>query len=88
LRTIAIMITAQTYDQLTGVFHEVFEDQSIIPTPEMRAGEVSEWDSVDHINLIVAFGSRFKIKFNTTELESLRNVDGLVALIEAKVATT
>jgi acyl carrier protein len=79
------MNTEQIYSQLTDVFHEVFEDQSIIPTPEMTAGEVEEWDSLNHINLIVAIEARFKIKFKTAELESLRNVGHLVEIIQRKL---
>jgi acyl carrier protein len=75
----------QIYGQLTNVFHEVFEDQSIVPTPEMKASDVEEWDSLNHINLIVAIEARLKIKFKTAELESLRNVGHLVEIIEKKL---
>jgi acyl carrier protein len=77
--------TEQIYQRLTEIFREVFEDQSIVPTPEMKAGDVPEWDSLNHINLIVAIEARFKIKFKSTELESLRNVGHLVELIERKL---
>jgi len=75
----------QIYSQLTNVFHEVFEDQSIVPTPDMKASDVEEWDSLNHINLIVAIEARFKIKFKTAELESLRDVGHLVEIIEKKL---
>jgi len=81
------MNTEQIYSQLTAVFHEVFEDQSIVPTPVMTASDVKEWDSLNHINLIVAIEVRFKIKFKTAELESLRNVGHLVEIIQKKLAT-
>jgi len=74
----------QIYRQLSDIFHEVFDDQTIVPTPEMKAGDVPEWDSLNHINLIVAIEARFKIKFRTAEIESLRNVGHLVELIEKK----
>jgi len=77
--------TEQIYQRLTEVFQDVFDDPSIIPTPEMKAADVPEWDSLNHINLIVAIEARFKIKFKSTELESLRNVGHLVELIEKKL---
>jgi acyl carrier protein len=83
-----MMNTAQIYSQLSGIFHEVFEDQSVIPTPEMKASDVPEWDSLNHIALIVAVEARLKIKFKTAELESLRNVGHLVDLIEKKLNGT
>ncbi len=71
---------------MTDIFHEVFEDQSVVPTPELKASDVEEWDSLTHINLIVAIEARFKIKFKTAELESLRNVGHLVEIIQKKVS--
>jgi len=77
--------TEQIYQRLTEIFHEIFNDQSIMPTQEMKASDVPEWDSLNHINLIVAIEARFKIKFKSTELESLRDVGHLVELIERKL---
>jgi acyl carrier protein len=77
--------TEQIYQRLTEIFREIFEDQSLAPTPQMQASDVPEWDSLNHINLIVAIEARFKIKFKSTELESLRNVGHLVELIERKL---
>jgi acyl carrier protein len=82
------MNTAEIYSKLTEIFHEVFEDQSIVPTPQMKASDVPDWDSMNHINLIVAVEARFKIKFKTAELESLRDVGHLVEMIEKKAAKT
>jgi len=79
------MNEAEIYARLTEVFHEVFEDQSVIPTSGMTASDVPEWDSFNHINLIVAIEARFRVKFKTAELESLRNVGQLVAMIEKKL---
>jgi acyl carrier protein len=79
------MNTEQIYAQLTDIFHEVFEDQSIVPTPGMKASDVPEWDSFNHINLIVAVEARFKIKFKTAELEEMRDVGHLVEIIERKL---
>jgi acyl carrier protein len=79
------MNTDEIYSQLTSIFHEVFDDSSIVPTPEMTAEDVKDWDSFNHINLIVAVESRFKIKFKTAEIESLHNVGHLVDVIRHKV---
>ena len=74
------------YAQLTTIFHELFDDDTLVLTPEMTAASVPEWDSFNHINLIVAVESHFKIKFQTAELESMNSVGHLVDLIEKKLA--
>ncbi len=74
------------YAQLTPIFHDLFDDETLVLTPAMTAANVPEWDSFNHINLIVAVESRFKIKFQTAELESMNSVGHLVDLIEKKMA--
>ena len=49
---------------------------------EMAANDVPEWDSLNHINLIVAVEKHFHISFTTKELSALRNVGEFVKLIK------
>ncbi|MDE1901741.1 MAG: acyl carrier protein [Alphaproteobacteria bacterium] len=72
-------------DQLTEVFHDIFDDESITISPQTTAEDVDGWDSFNHINLIVATEMKFKIKFRAAETEELKNVGGLVDLIAAKL---
>ena len=74
------------YSQLTSIFHDLFDDETLVLTPSLTAVDVPEWDSFNHINLIVAIESRFKIKFQTAELEQLHTVGHLADLIEQKLA--
>jgi acyl carrier protein len=76
----------EIYAQLTPIFHSVLDDDTLVLTPGLTAASVPEWDSLNHINLIVAIESRLKIKFQTAELESMNTVGHLVALIEKKLA--
>jgi len=69
------------YAQLTTIFHDLFDDDSIVLNPGLTAADVPEWDSFNHINLIVAIESRFGIKFQTAELESMHTVGHLADLI-------
>jgi len=80
------MQSQDIYNQLTAIFHDLFDDDSLVLTPELTAAEVPEWDSFNHINLIVAVESRFKIKFQTAELEQLHTVGHLAGLIATKLA--
>ncbi len=74
------------YAQLTPIFHDLFDDENLTLTPGLSAGDVPEWDSFNHINLIVAVEATFKIKFQTAELESLQTVGHLVDLVSKKLA--
>jgi acyl carrier protein len=80
------MNSADIYSELTGIFRDIFDDESIVLTPELTAADLSEWDSFNHINLIVAIEQRFKIRFHTAELEQLHNAGQLANLIGSKLA--
>lgn len=82
-----MLSTENIYEQLTPIFREVFEDPTLVPTAQMKAGDVADWDSLNHINLLVAIEARFRIKFKTAEIESLRDVGHLVELIQKMVKT-
>ena len=76
----------EIYAQLTPIFHDVLDDDSLVLTPELNAASVPDWDSFNHIHLIVAVEARLKIKFQAAELESMQTVGHMVALIEKKLA--
>lgn len=81
------MTQQEIYAELTTIFRDLFDDDSLVLTPTLTAAEVPEWDSFNHINLIVAIESQFKIKFHTAELESMHDVGHLVSIIEKKLAS-
>ena len=74
------------YDQLTTIFRDLFDDEELVLSPGLTAADVPEWDSFNHINLIVAVEAKFGIKFQTAELESMQTVGHLVDLIQTKLA--
>jgi acyl carrier protein len=74
----------QIYSQLTVVFHNVFDDDSIVVTPELSAKDVDGWDSLTHIRLVLTIERAFKFKLSTSEIAKLKNVNDLVVLISAR----
>jgi acyl carrier protein len=78
------MTEEQIYPQLTEVFQDVFDEESIELTPELSAKDVDGWDSLTHIRLILTIERAFKIKFSTSEIGKLKNVGDLVELIAAR----
>ncbi len=78
------MESSEIMEELTGIFRDVLNDESLKLTPELTAADVPQWDSFNHINIVAATEVRFGIKFKTAELEQLRNVGEFVKLIESK----
>jgi acyl carrier protein len=78
------MIHADIYDALNGIFRNVFDDPNLSVNPEMSAKDVPEWDSFNHINILVAAEIHFGIKFRTSEIGGLKNVGDFADLIARK----
>jgi acyl carrier protein len=74
------------YSKLTDVFHDVFDDDEIVVTPQLKAGDVSGWDSLKHIRLILTIESAFGVRFSASEVVRLKNVGELASLIQCKVS--
>lgn len=70
--------------RLDTIFRDVFDDPSLEVNGSMMAADVEGWDSLSHINLIVAVEKEFKIRLTTAEVRGLNNVGDLMTLISKK----
>jgi acyl carrier protein len=73
-------------ERLTKVFRIVFDDESIVLSPELTANDVDGWDSLSHINLLIAIELEFGIEFKQNEIQNFANVGELMQSIEKKLA--
>lgn len=73
-------------DRLNQIFCVVFDDDDIKIVPETTANDVDGWDSLSHINLIVAVETTFGIRLLQKELLTFKNVGDLLRSIESKIA--
>lgn len=75
----------EIYSRLNEVFKDVFDDKSIVINDETTADDIEDWDSLEHINLIVAIENEFGVKFSMGETTSLKNVGEMATLIKNKL---
>jgi len=54
----------------------------------MTAEDVEGWDLMNHIFIVVEIEKRFGVKFQAAEMEELKNVGELTALVREKVGAT
>jgi len=74
------------YQRLTPIFNDIFDDDSIAVTPDLTAADVTGWDSLSHIRLILEVQRAFGIKFSAAQTANLKNVGELAELIQNKTA--
>ena len=74
----------EIYRRLNNVFRDIFDDSSITVNEKTTSKDIEDWDSLEHINLIVAVEQEFDIKFNMNEVIAMDNVGDMVKLIISK----
>lgn len=75
----------QILARLTNIFRDIFDEDSIEAVPELSAKDIEGWDSLAHIRLILTIEKVFKIKFATSEVREIENVQDIVSVIKARV---
>lgn len=74
----------KVYERLNEVFRDVFDDAAIIVNDNTTSNDIEDWDSLEHINLIVAVEQEFNIKFKMNEVITMKNVGEMVDIIIAR----
>lgn len=75
------MTRETAYEKLHEVFHDFFADDTIVLSDETTANDIDEWDSLEHISLMVAVEDQFGIKFTMGEVNTMKNVGEMVDII-------
>ena len=74
----------ETFQKIKIIFIDILDDDDIVLTETSTADDVEEWDSITHIEIISEIESVFDIRFNTMEIESLKNLGDMVSLVSSK----
>ncbi len=68
--------------KVNDIFHDVFEDDSIVVVEETTADDVEDWDSLMHITLISEVESAFGFKFQMKDVVGMKNVGEMIDIIQ------
>lgn len=72
-------------NRVTDIFRDVFDDDELIITDSTNSDDIEDWDSLEHISLIVSMEKEFNLKFDIKEVNKLANVGEMVDLILSKL---
>jgi acyl carrier protein len=70
--------------EVNEIFIDILDNDQVIITETTTANDVDEWDSLTHIQLVVAIEKHFKIRFTSKEIQSWNNVGEMLTCIRGK----
>jgi acyl carrier protein len=78
-------VTSSILDQVRGVASDIFG----VPVDRILANSSSDtietWDSIQHLNFVLALEEKFSLQLSPEEMEQMRNVGEAARLIQSKV---
>ena len=69
-------------ERLQAVFHAVFGEDGRIESDLDGPGTIPSWDSVNHVNLILAIEAEFGVQFDASEIPDLVSVGQIRARLK------
>jgi acyl carrier protein len=71
-------------DRVRGIAADVLEVPITQVTPDSSPETLETWDSVHHLNLVLALEQEFNLQFEPEEIDQLDNVGEIVTVISRK----
>lgn len=78
------MSNAKILNSLTPIFRDVLDEPALVLTDELSATDVKNWDSLNHITLVVEIEALTGLTLSTDDLVNLQNVGDFVRLLYDK----
>jgi acyl carrier protein len=79
------MTDAEIFADISEIIRDVLDQPKLAINDDTTAEGVEGWDSFNHINIVVAIEEKFHIKIRTAEVEEVKNVGELTALVKKKL---
>lgn len=78
------MEKTQILEEVQEIFRDVLDNEDIVLEDATTADDIEEWDSLTHIQLIVAIEKHFKVKFTAKEIMTWDTVGDMCDCIATK----
>lgn len=75
------MSREEVFSKVQDIFRDVFDDEDLVIVDSTNADDIEDWDSLEHISLIVSMEKEFSLKFDIKVVNKLENVGQMVDLI-------
>ena len=74
----------EVLNQINEIFIDTLDNEKLVIDETTQATDIDEWDSLTHIQLVVAIEKKFNIRFTTLEIQEWKSVGEIIDCILSK----
>ena len=78
-------MSSQLLERVRGIAADVLQLPATQITPEASTENVESWDSVHHLNLVLALEQEFDLQFEPEEMDQMHSIAHIVNVLENKL---
>ena len=78
-------MTAPVLERVRSIAADVLKVPPATITPESSTETVEGWDSVQHLNLVLALEQEFSLQFDPEEIDQMNSIGRVASIIESKL---
>jgi acyl carrier protein len=75
-------LTASTLQQVRSIASDIFGVPADKITAESSPETIENWDSMQHLNLVLAIEEKFGVQLDPEDIEQMKNIGAVAALVE------
>ena len=79
-------MTSPLFDRVRATASDVLQVPADQLTPESSPESIEAWDSIHHLNLILAFEQEFGVQFEPEEIDQMNNFGRILDVLENKLS--
>ena len=78
-------MSSSVFDRVQTIAADVLKVPAAEITPRSSPETVANWDSVQHLNLVLALEEEFALQFEPEEMDGMVGIDRILSVVEAKL---
>jgi acyl carrier protein len=81
-------LTASVFEQVRTVASDIFGIPADKITAESSPETIENWDSMQHLNLVLAVEEKFGVQLDPEDIEQMKNIGAVAKLVEKLQSAT
>ena len=81
-------MTTSTFDRVRSIASDIFAVPADAITAESSPETIENWDSMQHLNLVLAIEEKFGVQLDPEDIEKMKNIGAVAAVVEKLQSTT